>query len=118
MEPLILRTEPRWRWVAAWGVALAGLLVLVLLPGSWWEAIWPRGRLRPVAATEAAATFTLVEPARVRPPRGVVARPDSSATAVADPVADAAWWDRAWQAKSREADIFDEFLPATVPVTR
>jgi len=195
MGPLIVRTEPRWRWAAAWVAALAMLLGLTLLPRPWWEAIWPRGRLRPVAAAEAPVAFSVVEVAEVRPPRTVLTRPDSTVPIAAGPVADSAWWVRAWQARvaadfsppvpalpdsliptplrdlwgaraavdlilatpdsvvrarlwllveaedlaasdvaglfaaiararahadrrSREADIFDEFLPSTVPVTR
>ncbi len=99
MGPLLTRTEPRWRWAAAGAVALAVLLALVLLPRSWWDAIWPRGRLRPVAATPAPAALTVVEVVTVPPPRAVAARPDSTMPTTAGPVADAAWWDRAWHAR-------------------
>src|SRR6056297_624636 len=97
MGPLIVRTEPRWRWAAAWVAALAMLLGLTLLPRPWWEAIWPRGRLRP-------------EVAAVRPPRTVLTRPDSTVPIAAGPVADSAWWVRAWQA--RVAADFSPPVPA------
>lgn len=93
-----------WTWPASLAGAVCLLLVLLLLPASWWDRLWP-GRL-PAASREAGATrasLRLVE-LIVQPPADIAPRLESAIEPEPEPpLAD--WWQTAWLSGDRDVAL-------------
>lgn len=93
-------TTRRPPWLASWLLTAVILLALISLPSTWWDAIWPDGRLADHAgSTAAVASLELVEVEVVVPrvevvvDRQVVDRQESASRSEPD------WWTGAWNVR-------------------
>lgn len=92
-------TTRRPPWLASWLLTAALLAALISLPSTWWDAIWPDGRLADHDGTmAAAASFELVEVEVVIPrvevvERQVVDRQEPTPRPEPD------WWTGAWNVR-------------------
>jgi hypothetical protein len=109
-------TRPRPAWARAWVLTAAVLAAIWLAPTSWWERLWPDGRLRGVGAPAPAPPLVIQRVEIVTPPAVVEPVPADQPEAPR-PEPEPRWWTDAWNARivadraSQRAAAADSLLP-------